>query len=105
MKIFIFLILIFLNAKASCWDFALLFAYEGKTQAQYQKGEGDIAKSIGELTAIINGEINKTETANLTKFKNLNSIKKEETLIKLKQNFLLKQNNELSGNINSIKGE
>lgn len=105
LKICLMLLVATINANALCPDFALLNTYELKTNAKYTKSEGEIAKAIGELTSTINTEINKIESSNLNQFNNLNSLKEAESLTKLKNNFYRKQQNELQGVSNSIKGE
>lgn len=88
-----------------CPDFALLGGYSAKTIGKHESDEAKIAGTISAITTIIQTQINQTESSNLNKIKNIETLKESEALINLKNNFLRKKQNEVQSIINNIKAE
>lgn len=89
----------------ACPDAGLLAGYSAKTIGKHESDEAKIAGIISAITTTIQIQINQTESSNLNKIKNIETLKESEALINLKNNFLRKKQNEVQSIINNMKAE
>ena len=101
----LFLCIFFTNAFCSCPDSATLSNYVSQTVANYKAGEAKIATAILDISNSIVSSINTIEETNINLLQTIIELEKSQAISKLKQNFHIRQHNEVQSIINNIKGQ